>query len=1144
MGFRATGDVGLIIGGIFAILGSAGAFYYYLRETASITGGWIMAGLRSVAVALLLLMFIEPVVYTTQTVGKRGKVFLFADRTESMSLKDPNFSPDDRLRLMLSHDLIEKEKLNTPLIEADRLIESVQERVRRARDKPPGQAAYQKLAEQVAKDLESATDRVEEMPVDAFLTESGGDESEGIQYDLWTEVSNGSGNNLKSLLNHPDYPDEPDQSRNLSSLSRSEALQHYGSRTYGFVRPPESGQYTFYLLTDDAGRLNLSTSMDPAGRRTIANVPDHVKEKGNWKKAVSSSPVNLKKGRMYFIEVLQTQGEGPAHVQVGWKRPNGTKNRPIPARYLAPPDANFPPKQAKKAIADTLKTELVKKAQSLAESAGGKTSTAKLNKALDTLGSGLSDLRDRYNNLYKRYARYIFSEEKNTSGEISDAIEKLKKLKKMSRWKRLRSILRADDRLLTELSEEHDVQLWTINDGAPEQLGKFSEEDGDEATDEEPPASADTQKGNEKKDVRLGQIKPDAPKTNLGAALEKTLSARSETDTKSAAVLLTDGQHNHGESPLTSAGILGSREMPVYTVGIGSDVSPEDLGIVGIEAPETVFYKNKISGQITLKDQLKKGEKVRLSIQAGEDEQVWEEKYKPSEKGLEKISFNFPVEELVKKLKKKEEQSGEDEEDGTVQQSRIMSFNARIETPESDSHEGNDEHTFHTTVVTRNRNILLIDGRPRWEFRYIRNFFNRDPQWEVDHLLTNPFYGDENKMKVPAEEKKLKKYDLIVFGEVPPDTINKKQLKWIRTFATERGGGLIFIDGDRGHLKKYEDTPLEDLIPVKWPSSEQEGEGDGEEGVPEEGEEGDRSKQEKPRYLQLTEKGLETTAFQVGSDREETQEKLKEFPAPHWTASVEPFPGTETYMEAVYEDRTQPVAVARQQGAGRILYMGIDEIWRWRYREANEFHRKFWQQIVSWTAEKPFTVRNDTMALATDKSVYERKEVARIRARLYTEKQPDTIQAVLKREKDEEEGEGEMEAKQSIELRKIEGRRGLYRGTSSPLSEKGAYRLNLNVEELEDKKELEQKLNVTEPVNKEFTFLRQNNDLLKEISNTSGGNYYREDQARELISALDPLSDEKEIRHDIVVWQSWWFFLPVVLLLTGEWVCRKWYGLI
>jgi hypothetical protein len=78
----------------------------------------------------------------------------------------------------------------------------------------------------------------------------------------------------------------------------------------------------------------------------------------------------------------------------------------------------------------------------------------------------------------------------------------------------------------------------------------------------------------------------------------------------------------------------------------------------------------------------------------------------------------------------------------------------------------------------------------------------------------------------------------------------------------------------------------------------------------------------------------------------------------------------------------------------------------------------------------------------------------------------------------------------------------------------------------------------------ELAVLNANEDLLKQVAAQSGGEYFREEDAAELVSRLELLSRERVFESDTALWQSWWWFAPLVALLTLEWILRKWTGML
>jgi hypothetical protein len=47
-----------------------------------------------------------------------------------------------------------------------------------------------------------------------------------------------------------------------------------------------------------------------------------------------------------------------------------------------------------------------------------------------------------------------------------------------------------------------------------------------------------------------------------------------------------------------------------------------------------------------------------------------------------------------------------------------------------------------------------------------------------------------------------------------------------------------------------------------------------------------------------------------------------------------------------------------------------------------------------------------------------------------------------------------------------------------------------------------------------------------------------------VLELLAPMTQGRIVETDTVLWQSWWWFLPIVGLLTIEWLLRKRAGML
>ena len=200
---------------------------------------------------------------------------------------------------------------------------------------------------------------------------------------------------------------------------------------------------------------------------------------------------------------------------------------------------------------------------------------------------------------------------------------------------------------------------------------------------------------------------------------------------------------------------------------------------------------------------------------------------------------------------------------------------------------------------------------------------------------------------------------------------------------------------------------------------------------------------------------------------------------------------------------------------------------------------KYWNQAANWVAELPFAVRDKFVSIDAGGITYRPGESADLRVRLRDgEGRPVTnaaVDAVLSRD-------GLKIA--TIRLAPDENAGGLFRGKTASL-EPGNYEVavqSVAIAERDAKARTDFKV---EPrATGELTQLDLNEDLLRRMAATTGGEYLREENVNRLADLLAPMSQGRVIESDTILWQSYWWFSLVVLLLTAEWILRKRAGML
>jgi hypothetical protein len=214
------------------------------------------------------------------------------------------------------------------------------------------------------------TDGTEPGDVWSFTTVDAGP-ADKIEAQVWLNI--GSGTTVTDLTNSPRYPGSPDTTEYLDSwlfppgsTGGSDWANNYGDRLFGWLKPEQTGDYTFWIAGDDLSELWLSTDGSPTNATIIARVTGWT-DAMDWDgttgstnvAALKSAPQHLEAGQKYFIMTLHKEGGGGDSVGVAWQGPGIAARTLLSAKYvdmfyLAPLQA-FSPSPANGAV-DTVQS--------------------------------------------------------------------------------------------------------------------------------------------------------------------------------------------------------------------------------------------------------------------------------------------------------------------------------------------------------------------------------------------------------------------------------------------------------------------------------------------------------------------------------------------------------------------------------------------------------------------------------------------------------------------------------------------------------------------------------------------------------------------------------------------------------------------
>lgn len=168
----------------------------------------------------------------------------------------------------------------------------------------------------------------------------------GIGCAVYTNIIGTMVADLTRSASFPGHPGWVGRAAHFELDSRPEA--NCGAAMRGYVLPPTSGDYTFWIASQDNGELWLSTSTHPAGMTLIASIRGEGEGTGprEWAKYPTqrSVPITLPAGYAYYVEARMKAGGESNHLAVAWECAGaGIAQEVIPGEYLAPYAINYAP---------------------------------------------------------------------------------------------------------------------------------------------------------------------------------------------------------------------------------------------------------------------------------------------------------------------------------------------------------------------------------------------------------------------------------------------------------------------------------------------------------------------------------------------------------------------------------------------------------------------------------------------------------------------------------------------------------------------------------------------------------------------------------------------------------------------------------
>lgn len=159
-----------------------------------------------------------------------------------------------------------------------------------------------------------------------------------ISLEVWDNLDGDQVSDLIASANFPDNPDTAFDTTYFGFNWKYHKGNYWGTRMRGYIHPPVTGSYTFYLCASADGELWLSTDDTEANKSKIIGPTGICESWTDDKYFHSSSAVNLTGGQKYYIEALQKKHKqwNLGNLLVGWSGPSNIEEYPIGGDRLSP----------------------------------------------------------------------------------------------------------------------------------------------------------------------------------------------------------------------------------------------------------------------------------------------------------------------------------------------------------------------------------------------------------------------------------------------------------------------------------------------------------------------------------------------------------------------------------------------------------------------------------------------------------------------------------------------------------------------------------------------------------------------------------------------------------------------------------------
>lgn len=589
--------------------------------------------------------------------------------------------------------------------------------------------------------------------------------------------------------------------------------------------------------------------------------------------------------------------------------------------------------------------------------------------------------------------------------------------------------------------------------------------------------------------------------TRIGDALTQVLQSAGNAPL-AGVILFSDGAENGdtlSEERLTE---IASYGVPIHTVGIGPEQVVEDLELERVEVASSAPAGATIDAQIAIRHH--GASQARLRVYDRDNLVAARDIALRSDATTTQFSLDVPA-----------GQAG-------THELRFV-----LDPIEGERNLVNNSRTRVVNVPAARRNILYIEGEPRWEYKFLRRAVDRDRALRVASIVRttpNKHYRqgvnspDELIDGFPSDAAALFAYDAVIIGSYEAAALRAEQHQLLKDFVDQRGGSVLMLAGRYGlSAGGWQNSALAQALPVQLIGRQP------------------AQFVQRPAQAQLTVYGAESPIPRLAGDPRRNLDRWKNLPPLADYQSLGRLkPGAIVLLEANAKNGRSPLLVWQHYGRGATYVLATASTLRWQMRMPSEdqSHEMFWRQLmhaIASTAPSRLTVN-------AERTVYEDERMVKLEAEVRDERFEPISDATV-----ELQVAPEHDAAFSQVMQPSGQGDGRYTATIDAAST-GLYRIEMNARA--GNKAIGSAVTHVlrnDGVAEHFATY-QHRDLLERIANATGGRYWTLGDLDGLAGAI-PYSKAGIVeRQTLDLWNLPIVFLVLLALKLGEWLLRLRWG--